>query len=216
MKVLICNSEKNRVFYRIITEIEMKKLAQFKYNPKSYFVSVKLYKNNSKISKNIDMVKKFINFYQQDKFDFKFPDNIQKNYLKIISNIFYLNIRKAQKKFKDEIDQGVHSFTNPHELSRRFNDLYRHSLKETRREVVEFFNVDDYLTISPKILLRIYPYFFRKYEPLRKEYDEMNDLVNQLIAKIQKDHMIEELYYDNHPCAITSPADVLIFYLDNY
>jgi hypothetical protein len=189
----------------------MKKLGQFKHDPRAYFASIKHYKNNPKINKNIDMIKSFINFYQQDKFEFKFPDNIECNYLKIISNIFYLNIRKAQKKFKDEIDQGVHSTTNPYELGRRFNDLYRHSLRETRKEVVDFFKVEEYETISPKILLRIYPYFFRKYEPLRKEYDEMNDLVNQLIAKIQRDHMIEELYYDNHPSAITSPVDVILF-----
>jgi hypothetical protein len=196
------------MFFRILTEIEMKKLAQFKYDPKNYFASVKHYKNNQKVSKNIDMIKNFINYYQQDKFEFVFAENIQKNYLKIISNIFYLNIRKAQKKFKDEIDQGVHSTTNPHELSRRFSDLYRHSLKETRKEVVDFFKVEECESISPKILLRIYPYFFRKYESLRKEYDEMNELVNQLISKIQKDHIIEELYYDNNPNAILQPVDV--------
>jgi hypothetical protein len=33
--------------------------------------------------------------------------------------------------------------------------------------------------------------------------------VNQLIIKIQRDHMVEELYYDNHPIAITKPVDVL-------
>jgi hypothetical protein len=186
----------------------MKILTQFKYDPKNYFASVKNFKNNAKVSKNIDMIKNFINYYQQDKFDFKLPENIEKGYLKIISNIFYLNIRKAQKKFKDEIDQGIHSTTNPQEVSRRFNDLYRHNLKETRKEVANFFKVDEFESISPKILLRIYPYFFRKFEPLRKEYDQMNELVNQLISKIQRDYIIEELYYDNHPKAIISPVDV--------
>lgn len=210
MKVIVFNNiEGNKVFYRIISEIEMKKLAQFNYDPKSYFASIKHHKNNPQIAKNLEVITKFMKSFQDDSFDFKFSEKIEKNYLKIISNIFYLNIRKAQKKFKDEIDQGIHSNTNPVELARRFNDFYRQSLKDTRKEVVEFFKIEEIETLSPKILLRIYPNFFRRYEPLRKEYDEMNELVNKLIAKIQSDHMIEELYYDNHPLAITLPVDVI-------
>jgi hypothetical protein len=170
---------------------------------------------NRSIKKHVQVIQLFKNMYDKDDVsEFKFDENIKANYLKVISNIFYLNIRKAQKKFKDEyIDRSTEFRSNPlNELSKKFNDLYKHFLKQTRNEVIQFFKLQPSDQLSLKILLRIYPYFHSPFSPFRKDYDQMNKLVNQLIAKIATDetgrHYIDELYYDNHENAITSPRNV--------
>jgi hypothetical protein len=167
------------------------------------------------IKKHVKVIEEFKEMYDKDDVTgYVFDESIKNNYLKIISNIFYLNIRKAQKKFKDEyIDKSSEFRSIPqNELSKKFNDLYKHFLKQTRSEVIEFFNLKQTEQLSLKILLRIYPYFFSPYSPFRKEYDQMNKLVNQLIAKIANDetgrHYIDELYYDHHEDAILTPRNV--------
>jgi transcriptional regulator of heat shock response len=144
---------------------------------------------------------------------FEFDNTIKENYLKIISNIFYFNIRKAQKKFKNDYVSKSNEFRlmPVNELNKKFNDLYKHFLKQTRNEIIQFFNLPQNENLSFKILLRIYPFFFSPYSPFRMEYDKINRLVNQLIAKIAEDekHCIDELYYDNHVDAITSPKNVI-------
>jgi hypothetical protein len=155
-------------------------------------------------------------FDKDDISAFVFDEAINNNYLKVISNIFYFNIRKAQKKFKDEYIDKSSEFRSisSNELSKKFNDLYKQFLKQTRNEVIQYFNLPQSDVLSLKILLRIYPYFFSPHSPFRKEYDQMNKLVNQLIAKIATDehgkHYIEELYNDQHPEALTSFRNVKI------
>jgi hypothetical protein len=145
---------------------------------------------------------------------YNFDESIKSNYLKIISNIFYFNIRKAQKKFKDEyIDKSSEFKTvSANELSKKFNDLYKQFLKQTRNEVIQYFNLPQSQELSLKILLRIYPYFHSPHSPFRKAYDLMNKQVNQVISKIATDengkHFIDELYYDSHPDAILTPRNV--------
>lgn len=134
-----------------------------------------------------------------------FGESISKNYLKIISNIFYLNLRKVQKQLKDNIIDKEISVGDSQET---FNKLYKKYLKETRFEVLKFFQVTHPDVLSSKVLLRIYVFFYEKENELRKNYEKMNEEVNQLIKKIVNTGCVDELYDDNHPEAITGPVDV--------
>jgi len=62
----------------------------------------------------------------------EYGDIIVDNYLKIISNIYYLNLRKVQKKVKaDFIDRGF-KFDKLSDATKVLNELYRVNLKPTR------------------------------------------------------------------------------------
>jgi hypothetical protein len=139
-----------------------------------------------------------------------FGEAINKNYLKIISNIYYLNLRKTQKKFKDEFVDKGYDFKDANETANAFNDIYKTFLKDTRSEVLTFFNVAASDIISPKVMLRVFPFYFSPFHPLRIKYEKVNQEVNMLIKKIQMTGCIDELYYDNNPEAITKPTDKIL------
>jgi hypothetical protein len=139
-----------------------------------------------------------------------FGEALSKNYLKIITNIYYLNLRKTQKKFKEEFVDKGHDFRDANETANAFNDIYKSFLKETRSEVLSFFKVTTSDVLSPKVMLRIYPFYFSPYHPMRIKYEKINQEVNMLIKKIQIMGSIEELYNDSHSEAITKPVDKVI------
>jgi hypothetical protein len=139
-----------------------------------------------------------------------FGDALSKNYLKIITNIYYLNLRKTQKKFKDEFVSKGLEFQDTNEAANAFNNIYKSFLKHTRNEVLTFYKVTPSEVLSPKVMLRIFPFYFSPFHPLRIKYEKINQEVNSLIKKIQIVGSIEELYDDAHPEAITKPIDQII------
>lgn len=118
-----------------------------------------------------------------------------------------MNLRKVQKKyFDDHVAKGENLQSN--EASKVINQIYKSYLKQTRAEVLSFFNVQPNDLLSPKIILRIYPLFFSPYSPFRQRYQHVNDTVDKIIKKIQFTGLIDELYDDFHPDAVTKIVDV--------
>jgi hypothetical protein len=168
---------------------------------------------NRKIKKNIEILAKFKKSFDNGQLmNIDFGESINRNYLKIISNIYYLNLRKVQKKFKNEYGDKNYKFQDASEPGKVFNDIYKSFLKETRAEVLNFFKVTHSDLLPSKIVLRIFPYYFSPYHPLRIKYEQMNLEVNNVIKKIQLTGVIYELYDDNHPNAILKPVDVIKFF----
>jgi hypothetical protein len=157
------------------------------------------------------MLGDFKKYFDRDQLmKINFGEAITKNYLKIISNIYYLNMRKTQKKFKNEfLDQG-YDFKDAKESLTAFNGIYKSFLKETRQQVVDFFKISTMDTLPPKVLLRIYPIYFPAYSELRKNYEKIVQQVTFLTKKIQSGSVIDELYDDKHPKAITAPVNRII------
>lgn len=178
------------------------------------------FNNFSKIQKNIELIKKFKDALDQDQlYPIHFPENLTNNYLKIISNIYYINMRKVYKQFKLEYVDKNHHFPDNKLAQKAINDLYKSFLKETRNEVIRHFRLIDSEELPVKYLLRIYPYYFSPYHPIRKTYKELDADVTGIIEKILRFEVIEELGSDSHPNAITSPVDVFFrfnFLLDNH
>ena len=157
------------------------------------------------------MLADFKKYFDRDQLmKINFGEAITKNYLNIISNIYYLNMRKTQKKFKDDfLDQG-YDFKDAKESLTSFNGIYKSFLKETRQQVVDFFKISSMDTLPPKVLLRIYPIYFPAYNELRKNYEKIVQQVTFLTKKIQSGSVIDELYDDKHPQAIISPVNRII------
>jgi hypothetical protein len=164
-----------------------------------------------KIRKNVKIIAEFKQHFNRDELmKIDFGEALTKNYLKIITNIYYLNLRKTQKKFKEEyVDKG-HDFRDASETANTFNDIYKSFLKETRSEVLGFFKVASSDVLSPKVMLRIYPFYFSPYHPMRIQYEKINQEVNMLIKKIQILGSIDELHNDSNTEAILKPTDKII------
>lgn len=195
-----------------LIDFEVAKIKQCGYEPIEYYEALKKHKNNENIKKNIEILSKFKKCFDGGELmRVDFGEAVSDKYLKIISNIYYLNMRKVQKKIKNEYTNKGYNFKDG-EAGKVFNDIYKTFLKETRAEVLKFFNVTHTEMLSSKIILRIYPYYFSPYHPLRIKYEQMNIEVNNVIKKIQLDKIVEELYDDNHPEAKTKPVDVLFLF----
>jgi hypothetical protein len=202
---------------KTLVDSEIKKLKSIKYMKNSnftvedYFNALNVNKNNESLKKDSKLIADFKDGLDNDKLVlFNFPESLKKNYLKIISNIYYLNLRKTQKKFKDDyVDKGF-DIKDASTSGNVFSMNYKQFLKETRREVLNFFKVDITNELTPKIMLRIFPFYFSPNNPFRISYEKMNNEVNLIIKKMQIEGCIDELYDDKHPEAITKPVDNLI------
>lgn len=176
--------------------------------PEDYYAALKKNMHNESIKKNIKIIADFKRHFDRDELlKIDFGEVITKNYLKIICNIYYLNLRKTQKKFKDEFVNKGYDFRDSNETASAFNDIYKTFLKETRKEVLNFFKVPDSEILSPKVMLRIFPFYYSPYHPLRIKYEKINQDVNMLIKRIQYLGSVDELYNDSHPDAILKPVD---------
>ncbi len=75
--------------------------------------------------------------------DFDFGDDIRKNYLKVVTNIYYLNIRRVQISFREDYTDKGFVFRENRHINQVMNELYSKHLKETRSEVSKFFNLKE-------------------------------------------------------------------------
>jgi hypothetical protein len=75
-----------------------------------------------------------------------------------------------------------------------FNNFYKEFLKETRKEVLEFFKYKEcHPILGAKELLRIYPHTLSHYDPLRLKYEQLGEDVNSVIKKIQIFGTVDQL-----------------------
>ena len=78
-----------------------------------------------------------INFKQtlEEKYklmEIDFGDKFSTNYLKLVSNIYYLNLKKVQEVFKENYIKKHFFFKDDKHLSEVLNELHEKMLKETR------------------------------------------------------------------------------------
>jgi hypothetical protein len=159
-----------------------------------------------KIKEALQLIQEFkTNLNENKAININFGSVITDNYFKIISNIYYLNLRKAQKKFKSYyVDEG-HNVRNNSTI---FNNFYKEFLKETRNEVLEFFKYKEtHPVLGAKELLRIYPHTLSHYHPLRLKYEQLGEEVNAVIRKIQIMGTVDQLMDD---VGYKGPVDQII------
>lgn len=145
----------------------------------------------------------------------KFSPKISENYIKIISNIYYINITKTAGKFKEDIIDTNKFMDSTIDLDgvleRVFNDIYKAFLKETRIKVAEFFGVTNHevFDIPIKTLFRIYPYYLSQDDITRKKYYELTDVVNKLIKFLEQRIVISRFCNPKDPDFCSEPKDIV-------
>ena len=139
--------------------------------------------------------------------DFDFGD-IKKNYLKLVTNIYYMNMRRVQKSFRNKYIDKDYLFKDEQQIKEIMNKLYSEHLKESRSEVANFFNINENKNLDLKIMLRLYYYYLNPFDPNRIKMDEVNQEVNEILTNLSMGIEYPVLLYDNSPNSITGPRDV--------
>ncbi len=140
--------------------------------------------------------------------DFDFGDDIRKNYLKVVTNIYYLNIRRVQISFREDYTDKGFVFRENRHINQVMNELYSKHLKETRSEVSKFFNLKENADLDMKIILRLFYYYLIPFDERRIKMDEVNQEVNEILSGLSLGYEYPVLLNDSHPHAITKPRDV--------
>lgn len=149
-------------------------------------------------------------------FDLRFDPKLEDNYLKIISNIYHLNLTRTVSRYGqiasvDELIKRVEAGDKSADriIKRQFNDIYKSLLDETREEVANFFNLSKHpiYEIPLKILLRIYPLYLSKDSTVRKEYSKLSEIVNNLIEKLERKAYVAEFQETTNSNYANTPID---------
>lgn len=168
----------------------------FNVNEDDYIYSLNHYnKINSKINKRNRIIEQLLdNFKDNSSFElvYNFPKEIKENYLKILSNTFYLNLKKVSiliKPFLENKDMSQESLNN------KVNELYLNNLSQTRLEILKFFKVHDY-DVKAVTLLRYYVFTLPRKDEVRKKYEEFNIILNKieqnLVNKLIPDEFLKD------------------------
>ena len=116
--------------------------------------------------------------------EMKFEDNLKNNYLKVISNIFYLNIGKVQLNFQRNYIDKKHEFLDDQDAYKKIQEIYNLSLKETRSNVCQFFKIRETEDLSLKTILRLFYYYLPKNHEMRQRMDLINLQINFILDRL--------------------------------
>eukprot|EP00340_Litonotus_pictus_P000437 CAMPEP_0170515678 /NCGR_PEP_ID=MMETSP0209-20121228/2082_1 /TAXON_ID=665100 ORGANISM="Litonotus pictus, Strain P1" /NCGR_SAMPLE_ID=MMETSP0209 /ASSEMBLY_ACC=CAM_ASM_000301 /LENGTH=438 /DNA_ID=CAMNT_0010800271 /DNA_START=6 /DNA_END=1322 /DNA_ORIENTATION=+ len=198
-----------------LVDNEKKIISSFNVKKEEYQTMVKkLIPTNKKIKDYITVLNLFMQgLDKKELYPLHFSPALTNNYIKIISNIYYINITKSAQKFKQEImDANKFSDSDPKQmpvLEKIFNDMYKAFLKDTRQEVADFYGVKghDVFELPVKVLLRIYPFYLEQNEEARKKYHALTENVNKLIGHLEKKVVVPQFTDPKHPDFSLKPLD---------
>ena len=140
----------------------------------------------------------------------QFDENLKNNYIKIVSNIYYLNIMKIQLTLQREYLDKNHVFYDHEDAYKKIQEIYNQKLKITRKEVIEFFNIKGNEDLSIKIILRLYYYYLPKRDESRLKMDLINVQVNYIIDRLSHGYKFSLFFAENDPKLVKNPTDVTI------
>jgi hypothetical protein len=124
-------------------------------DPESYNLSIDTYKSIEAISNKILFTDSLLaEFMRDSKIEINIPSELSENYVKIISNIFAINLHKVALEVKQDIFDKGEKLSNE-TLKQIISVYYEKHLKTTRKQVLLFFNVKSE-ELKGRILLRAY------------------------------------------------------------
>jgi hypothetical protein len=108
-----------------------------------------------------------------------FSEELKKNFLKIVTNVYYLNTFKTFKELEEN------NFRE-----KNVDGIYKKFLKTTRREIYKFFNIPKvYDNFKTKYLIRLYVYSLNVDDNVRTEYFRYAELINKILKNLSDKKM---------------------------
>ena len=145
------------------------------------------------------------NFKENKGIGYSFSKNISENYLAIISNLFYLTMKKSSQHIhKLWLEDMKNEVKSQQEYLKLVRESYVKNLESTRNEIINFFGIEDDSLISARNLLRVYTHSLPVGHKVTKEYHRFNELLNKIeknmaICIFPKEFFNEEHELDNIP-----------------
>jgi hypothetical protein len=130
-------------------------------------------------------------FLRHNKVNIQVPNELSQNYLKIITNVFYLNLQKVCIDVKNDIIVKGEKLSRD-AMKQIIAVYYEKHLKLTRRTVLQYFNVKSD-TIKPRTLLRAYTNLLSKQSPERSAYLSFYELKEKIEENLADGMLNEEL-----------------------
>lgn len=139
----------------------------------------------------------------------EFPANLKENFLKILTNVFFLNVRKVIQELKKN-NFEIYKNHSKEQILEKIITLYDDNLKETRRTVVAFFGIERQKYFSQKVLIRYYAYSLDLDDPVRTKYKQYSANLTKIEENLAENKFPTELL-DESSELISGPIDVIYF-----
>lgn len=178
-------------------------------------IMIKFQSNHSlfyvrQISKLLTLMKKLDTEFRRpnaSKLDITFPKELTDNYLKILTNTYYLNIKKVTAKIRQEI-LDINRNIPPEDIKAICEGVYGEYLDNTRTEVLNYFKIPTVNDISPKLLVRIYVFSLPKDHPDKIGYHSHSKTLNQIEKNLSHGKIPEEFLDSDDVNFRDKPKDV--------
>jgi hypothetical protein len=143
-------------------------------------------------------------FIQNDFISIDFPKSVENNFLKIVTNIFFLTTYKTWLDYKNFAE-------NKDESSKKtIDELYQKNLKSVRKLVYEYFKVPREKKINTKYLVRLYPFSLKKDDIIKIRYHAHSNNINKILENLEK-NIIPEMFLSNPENSLFVVKDVLYY-----
>ena len=164
-------------------------------NPEAYNKSLQYYLESKKylyLNYSASLLEKIkSSFLSNNQIEYSFSQKVKSNYLKIISNIFYLNLAYSSKVVKSKLVVG--ELTNESERLALVRNSYMKNLDTVRSKVCEFFKVTDDSLLLSRTILRIYGYTFKEQDSTKEKYSNLNKALDLIEKNMLSGLFAEEL-----------------------
>jgi hypothetical protein len=126
-----------------------------------------------------------VEFQKDDSFkvNITMPKEISENYLKILTNTFYLTLMKSAIQIKDLI---YTSNMTQEELADKVAKFYQTNLIEVRKKILEFYKVKDIPDMRAITLVRSYVYTLSKKDLVRQKHEHFLNILGKVEENLSK------------------------------
>jgi hypothetical protein len=131
-----------------------------------------------------------------------FPSCIKENFLKIVSNIFYITAYRTWIDYKN---------SNLDSKKKSIDEIYQYNLKSVRKQVYAFFKITKNPDINTKYLVRLYPFSLLISDPIKSNYLKMSDDINVILDNLNK-KIIPDLFLSDDS-TIFEVRNVIILFI---
>jgi len=117
-----------------LIKIELSVIKSFSVSNEDYFHSLQIaLQTNKNIQNDLNFLSKYKNHFENNKLmPLNFGKVIKENFLKIVSNIYYLNLREVARQLKFNYFDANIKFNNENECTKVIFHLYEKNLKKIR------------------------------------------------------------------------------------
>lgn len=127
-----------------------------------------------------------MDFLKNNNLTYSFPKSISENYLKIISNLFYITLGRCSLVMKKKVVDKENLEDGDKDYKNLIRNLYMSNLDSVRNRVCKYFCIEDDSLISGRTLLRVYTHSLESNHVVRSSYLKLNDCLDKIEDNMTK------------------------------